>query len=90
MMNPILFVPSARRCVAPGLFIDEIAGPVADPSGTDSASDELSLDSCSLCEPANPSKNPDVAMCKLSLTLDEETTPRAKKGPFGYDFVPFM
>jgi hypothetical protein len=89
-MNPILLVPGAMRGVALGLLVGKNADPVADPYVTDFASDELSIDSCSLCEPANPSKDPDVAMCKLSLSLDEKTTPRVKKGPFGYDFVPFM
>jgi hypothetical protein len=35
-------------------------------------------------------KDPDVAMCKLSLTHDEARHPCEHKGPFGYDFEPFM
>jgi hypothetical protein len=36
------------------------------------------------------SVDPDVSICKLSLTRDDDKRPKEKKGPFGYDFTPFM
>jgi hypothetical protein len=34
--------------------------------------------------------DPDVALCKLSLTCDESRHPRVHKGPFDRDFEAFM
>jgi hypothetical protein len=34
--------------------------------------------------------DPDLAMCKLSLTRDEQKRPRVRKGSFGHDFDPVM
>ncbi len=43
-----------------------------------------------LNESHEPSGDPDVAICKLSLTRDDAKHPRAHIGPFGHDFIPFM
>jgi hypothetical protein len=68
-------VPPARDLIDPAL---------AAPAGADYLQAMCSLNECQA-----DSSNPDVSLCKLSLTLDA-TRPRVKKGPFGHDFQPFM
>jgi hypothetical protein len=51
---------------------------------------ESVLDLGDLNEPPTRSDAAVIAECKLSLTRDEALEPRAVKGPFGRDFIPFM
>lgn len=64
---------------------DEAGAPWQEPDGHDE------LDRASdLSESLTSLDDPDVALCKLSLTLDETRRPRLHKGSFDRDFDPIM
>ena len=60
-------------------------GPVEMPQGLDHRRHPDNLN-----ETKAKTHDPDVLMCKLSLTHDDGKRPRAKHGAFGHGFNPFM
>ncbi len=68
-----------------------VTRPEAGPCGPVPDGHEHDLENASdLNEEHDPGHDPDVSICKLSLTLDEKKHPRVHKGPYDRDFEPFM
>jgi hypothetical protein len=90
-MNPTLRITRARWLHALATVIAGRPAPAVSPprSGTVSAG-HLDVDLSDLCESRARPGDPDVALCKLSLTRDDAVMPRPKRGPLGFDFDPVM
>jgi hypothetical protein len=56
----------------------------------DASGEDFDLETLALSHHYVDTDDPAVSMCMLSLTHDERLMPHPKKGPFGYDFEPFM
>lgn len=91
-MNPSLSVTGRNALIALGILSGERrSSPARAPiqPGPEDAAHLLEQYSDLNEHEASPT-DPDVALCKLSLTCDETLHPRVHKGPFDRDFEPFM
>src|SRR4051812_41688610 len=92
-MNPILLIPGVKGLLAPGPSPRKARGAATSPPADAFFSDPghcPDIDCCSLSVAPGGSEDADTSVCKLSLTCDEARHPRVHKGPFGYEFEPFM
>ena len=91
-MNPSLSVRGRKALIALGILSGgrrRSSAPAPMHPGPEDAAHLLEL-YCDLSEHEASPTDPDVALCKLSLTCDETRHPRVHKGPFDRDFEPFM